>query len=528
MNQKCRLIIPVLIGVLALCGCAETYSTVRMGASSRNSYLGNHIFSISADGLERRYVIHVPQGYNSGKKMPVVIMFHGGGGTARAAMRKTGWAEKADKEGFLAVFPEGTAPDSARPGRFRDNPQTWNDGSKRFSVGAVRRDVADVAFVTQLIDDLKARFSVDGRRIYTTGFSNGASMSFRLAHELPWVIAAIAPVAGADWIDHQMSARPVPVLYITGTADPLNPIDGGEVRIGLKSHGRKPAINDMMANWVKLHHCKEEPHVVYNNYGSRGMAYRNPNGTDAVILYTLDGHGHHWPGGKSFLPEWIAGENTSKLNATDVIWEFFESHSLPAVDETAKKLADAPENSGKIHKVAEYPSYSTALKNWKSINDIADWIRQYFSYDFNRALDLSETNRGDTKKVGVYSPAELYLKKKGVCIDLARFGVETLRKIFPELHAKYIMIEFKPIVISGKTIRKHWIASYQKEGKYYYFADSKRPGYISGLFNCKEKFIHQYERYRGRKIVSFKQLDDFKKKRRLKKQYHPQKCGTRS
>ncbi len=184
---------------------------------------------------------------------------------------------------------------------------------------------------------------------------------------------------------------------------------------------------------------------------------------------------------------------------------------------TARELSDSPEDLRKTHNAPEYPSYSIAIQKWQSVNDIAHWMRQNFSYDFSRALDLSETSRRATSKVAVYSPAELYLIKKGVCIDLSRFGAETLRKIFPESHPKYVMIEFTPIIISGKTIRKHWIASYQQEGKYYFFADSKRPGYISGPFNSTDKFINQYEKYRGRKIVSFKELDDFKKKNRLKK-----------
>ena len=183
----------------------------------------------------------------------------------------------------------------------------------------------------------------------------------------------------------------------------------------------------------------------------------------------------------------------------------------------ARELSDAPEDSRKTHNAPEYPSYSIAIQRWKSINDVAHWMRQYFSYDFNRALDLSETNRGTTKKVAVYSPAELYLKKKGVCVDLARFGVETMRNIFPESNPLYVMIEFRPIIISGKTLRRHWVASYQKEGKYYFFADSKRPGYISGPFNSTDEFMNQYEKYRQREIISFKELDDFKKKRRLKK-----------
>ncbi|NNK85072.1 MAG: hypothetical protein HKO91_05925, partial [Desulfobacterales bacterium] len=176
-----------------------------------------------------------------------------------------------------------------------------------------------------------------------------------------------------------------------------------------------------------------------------------------------------------------------------------------------------PEELTKTHITPEYPSYSIAIEKWQSVSDVADWMRQHFSYDFSRALDLSETSRRATSTVAVFSPAKLYLKNKGVCIDLARFGVETLRKIFPESHPRYVMIEFTPIIISGKTIRKHWIASYQQEGKYYFFADSKRPGHISRPFNSTDEFIKLYEKYRGREIVSFKELDDFKKKRRLKK-----------
>jgi len=92
-----------------------------------------------------------------------------------------------------------------------------------------------------------------------------------------------------------------------------------------------------------------------------------------------------------------------------------------------------------------------------------------------------------------------------------------VRYVTAELHPNYVMIEFTPIVIRGKTLRRHWIASYHQEGQYYFFADSKRPGYISGPFNSTDEFMNQYEKYRQREIISFKELDDFNKKRRLKK-----------
>ncbi len=156
---------------------------------------GTHPLAVTIRGVSRRYLLHVPSASDQGKKWPVVVMFHGGGGTARAALRETGWAEKADKEGFLVAFPEGTPPDLSRTARFRDNPQTWNDGSKRAGIGAARTDVPDVEFVSTMLADFKVRVSVDDRRVYATGFSNGASMTFRVARELSRVLAAVAPVA---------------------------------------------------------------------------------------------------------------------------------------------------------------------------------------------------------------------------------------------------------------------------------------------------------------------------------------------
>jgi polyhydroxybutyrate depolymerase len=304
---------------------------------------GTHLFAVTVKGVERRYLLHVPPASDSAKKWPVVVMFHGGGGTAKIAMWETGWAEKADKEGFLAVFPEGTPLDASRPARFRDNPQTWNDGSKRTNVGAAERGVADVEFVSMMLADLKVRFSVDERRIYATGFSNGASMTFRVAREISPLIAVVAPVAGGDWLGKKPE-RPVPLLYITGTADPLNPVAGGEIRIGRKTFGTKPATQEMIDRWVKMVDCPEEPRVVYKKNGATGIAYDIPGETAKVVLYTIDGHGHHWPGGRSGLPENLAGKNTAKLKATDVIWEFFKAHS------SADKIdaqQDAPADAGK-------------------------------------------------------------------------------------------------------------------------------------------------------------------------------------
>lgn len=97
----------------------------------------------------------------------------------------------------------------------------------------------------------------------------------------------------------------------------------------MKSYGKKLPIQGMIANWVKLHDCQEEPRVVYDKEGAKGVAYGCVSGADSVALYTIDGHGHYWPGGRSALPEKTAGKNTARLKATEVIWDFFTARHLP-------------------------------------------------------------------------------------------------------------------------------------------------------------------------------------------------------
>ncbi|CAM5999231.1 unnamed protein product [Sphagnum balticum] len=143
--------------------------------------------------------------------------------TGELAADITGWHHKADVEGFIAVFPDGLARDPERPQSFMRNPQFWNAGVA--SSGANRPD--DVAFVRKLIDVIKQDHKIDDRRIYATGFSNGAAMSWRLAVELSDLIAAVGPVAGFLAIPEPKLIKAVPALVIACEDDPMIPIDGG-------------------------------------------------------------------------------------------------------------------------------------------------------------------------------------------------------------------------------------------------------------------------------------------------------------
>lgn len=288
---------------------------------------GDHTLDLTHSGLKRHYVVHVPPGYDGKSPVPVVIMFHGGGGKARGAMQETGWSAKADKENFLAVYPEGVPRDPTRRGSFVANPQSWNDGSARTILAAAQQNIDDVGFVNAMLNDLGTKFRIDLHRLYATGFSNGASMAFRAGRELAARFAAIAPVAGSDWLDQPAPAQPLSLLYLTGTEDPLNPFEGGEITLGAKSAGKKPPVREFIHKWVRLLGCAPEPKTIHDRDGVKGVAYTACHDHAEVVFYTVAGMGHFWPGGMSHLPERIVGKSSNKVSATDLIWEFFRKHS---------------------------------------------------------------------------------------------------------------------------------------------------------------------------------------------------------
>lgn len=182
---------------------------------------------------------------------------------------------------------------------------------------------------------------------------------------------------------------------------------------------------------------------------------------------------------------------------------------------SAESFSDAPEHtrdSTAVFEAAE--SYEHALQVWKTPEDINAWIAANFIYDMTRSMRLSENQRSNKEQFAIYKPMEFFATKSGMCVDLSRFAVETLKEIDVQNDSKYLMIEFDPIQINGNTLRRHWLASFKRDGKTYFFADSKRPGHIAGPYNNTKAFINEYEQYRGRKIISFRELASYQKQRR--------------
>src|SRR3984957_7367465 len=288
---------------------------------------GNHNESIvvgaGVNKLTRTFIVHVPPGFDGKSKVPVVFMLHGAGGSGEGAIPETGWDVKSDREGFVAVFPDGTPPHPLMPARFLINPRLWNDGSGRGAMGVDHVD--DLGFISAMIDFLEAHYLADPSRIYCTGFSNGASMTFSVGLNLSNRIAAIAPVSGHLWYRQKQLAYPVPLLYIVGTDDPLNPLGGGKVKLPWETIENRPAVEDSLKEWERMLGCGPEVQTARSK-GVLEVAYDQCAKGGEVEYYRVEGLGHIWPGGKNRLPEKWVGKPSDSLNATDVIWEFFKAH----------------------------------------------------------------------------------------------------------------------------------------------------------------------------------------------------------
>lgn len=186
-----------------------------------------------------------------------------------------------------------------------------------------------------------------------------------------------------------------------------------------------------------------------------------------------------------------------------------------AAPERADPASDAPEGRVASTGVAAPATYAEALRTWRTAADVNAWIGARFEYDDTRAVRLSESQRAAAGTLPIHAPQDFYAAPRGVCVDLARFAVETLRAIDPAAGARYLMIEFDPLTLQGQSLRLHWVTTYRSGGQFYVFGDSKRPGHLAGPYASLAQFADEYASYRGRRIVAWRERDSYEKTLRV-------------
>ncbi len=287
---------------------------------------GLSLQTLQFDGLERSYYLHVPPGDNTASRVPVVFVLHGGGradGDEVAA--RTGYNRIADREGFIVVYPNGV---DAR----------WNDGRGRtFRRASDNTGIDDVGFIAALIERMIRDDKGDSSRIYVTGLSNGGMMTLRLGCEISETLAAIAPVIAnipENLIGTCQPEAPLPVLLMNGTEDPLVPWDGGPVGFLGKKMGEVVSTAETVSFWTEHDRCSPVPKIELladrdSNDDSRVKVSTYGNCLDGteVILYSIIGGGHSFPGGNIPDRPLLLGRKNNDINAAEVIWDFFRAHT---------------------------------------------------------------------------------------------------------------------------------------------------------------------------------------------------------
>ena len=276
--------------------------------------------SIDVDGRRRSYRVHVPKGLTRRKNAPLVLMFHGGGGSARKIEASTGFSSLADRKGFVVAYPDAVG-------------GNWNDGRGCRRLRSHRLGIDDVAFARRLIDTLCDELPIDRDRVFATGASNGGMMCHRLAIEASDRVAAIAPLIGgiAEPLAKTFAPQhPVSILVIQGTEDPLVPFSGGNVGF-LGRRGAIIATTEAVERWARHDRCEPTPRVARlpdaDPEDGCTVTRSTWRGAQADVEFLrVDGGGHTWPGGPQYRLESIIGRVCRDFDATRAIWRFFAAH----------------------------------------------------------------------------------------------------------------------------------------------------------------------------------------------------------
>ena len=252
----------------------------------------------------RAYVVHIPTGYDGSKATPIVLAFHGFGLNAGQMADYTKLPAIADQRGFIVVTPQGAG-----------TPQHWNWRK-------TPTDPDDGRFVSDVLAKLDAELCVDQDRIFVAGFSDGAAMSRVLACDLPDRFAAVGVVASPN----VPCVAPVPMISFHGTADPLIPFEGGVVPVAVGGGGAFPPVRRSVSEWARALGCDGLPTISRPSATVELSTFIHCKlGDGDVLLYTLLGGGHTWPGSAPLPVEQFGGTSTD-VDATPLMWQFFAAH----------------------------------------------------------------------------------------------------------------------------------------------------------------------------------------------------------
>jgi polyhydroxybutyrate depolymerase len=298
-----------LLLTFGLAACRPGRQVAASGDTGQDIPAGSSSHTITVGGLDRSFLVYRPATLPAAA--PLVVMMHGGFGTAAQAEKYYHWDGEAARYHFIVAYPDG-----------RD--RAWNTGGGCCGIPG-RDGTSDVAFISAMVASIERALPIDPRRVYATGISNGGIMAYTLACHTT-IFAAIGPDSATELGSCPSPAR-LSVIHIHGTADPNILYHGG--RGDGIAHIDGPAVPALNATWRRTDHCAA-PSVSTAGVVTTSVA-QCPGGR-SVELITIAGAGHQWPGS---IPDPLAqrllhvSPPSRALNATQIIWQFFAAHPKP-------------------------------------------------------------------------------------------------------------------------------------------------------------------------------------------------------
>jgi polyhydroxybutyrate depolymerase len=279
--------------------------------------------TILVDNRDRQYLIHLPPSFESSQKLPVIFALHGGGGTYKNTIKFYNLDGLADQNGFIIVYPNAVN-------------KAWHMPGIASREKKLDTAVDDVHFISVLIDTLIANYKANDKRVFCTGISRGGMFSLFLADKLCNRIAGIAPVCGgiSKTVENDYSfSRPMPVLLINGTDDPLVKYNGGVGKFNKRNEDNEDAdmlpTEDLLAKIIKLDNCSSNavaiqlPDTNTQDDCTAVETIYNCNKVTVDFIKVING-GHTWPGGSQYLPKFLIGKVCRDFNASEKIFDFFK------------------------------------------------------------------------------------------------------------------------------------------------------------------------------------------------------------
>ncbi len=312
----------------------ETAEWAQVIEGSTSTETGTFDRTFSHNSITREYQLYIPTSYAEDGEVPLVVYLHGAGENKEFAPRTTDLVEVAEEEGFVLVFAEASF-ELQDQGVF-----VWADGRGAIG-GAVDASLDDVGFVNALVDAITDEFAINPSKRYLCGFSNGGSLTQRMAIQANERFAAMATVAAGlhEPYATENPGRAIPMLFIHGTDDPLASYEEGGITgenqlmftVGLLN------VEESVGYWVTNNQCDATPLETdlantntFDNSTVTKFEYTGGTNGAAVTLYRINGGGHTWPGvtnGALRQPQ-IFGQTNEDVKAGREIWDFFKRFEI--------------------------------------------------------------------------------------------------------------------------------------------------------------------------------------------------------